>query len=280
MTEVLHTVKQMQRRINIWKDKGFSVGLVPTMGSIHAGHLSMIKRARKMCDRTIVSIFINSLQFGPNEDYKSYPKNFPSDKRILNKMGVHLLYQPSLSEIYPSDFQTIVSVSGITKCLCGLFRPGHFEGVATIITKLFLQILPNIAFFGEKDYQQLLVIQKLVKDFSFPIKIKSVPIVREQDGLAFSSRNSYLTKDQRLLAPNFYKTIYEISKQVNQGRRIANVLNGKKRYLLKLGFDKVDYLEVRSSANLKKLKVLKKPARVFGAVHLGKTRLIDNRPIR
>ena len=142
------------------------------------------------------------------------------------------------------------------------------------------QIFPNIAFFGEKDYQQLLVIQKLVKDFSFPIKIKSVPIVREQDGLAFSSRNSYLTKDQRLLAPNFYKTIYEISKQVNQGRRIANVLNGKKRYLLKLGFDKVDYLEVRSSANLKKLKVLKKPARVFGAVHLGKTRLIDNRPIR
>ena len=234
MTEVLHTVKQMQRRINIWKDKGFSVGLVPTMGSIHAGHLSMIKRARKMCDRAIVSIFINPLQFGPNEDYKSYPKNFSSDKRILNKMGVHLLYQPSLSEIYPSDFQTIVSVSGITKCLCGLFRPGHFEGVATIITKLFLQIFPNIAFFGEKDYQQLLVIQKLVKDFSFPIKIKSVPIVREQDGLAFSSRNSYLTKDQRLLAPNFYKTIYEISKQVNQGRRIANVLNGKKRYLLKL----------------------------------------------
>jgi len=280
MIEVLHTVKQMQRRISTWKSKGFSVGLVPTMGSIHAGHMSMIELARKMCDRTVVSIFINPLQFGPKEDYKSYPKNFSSDRKILNKTKVHSLYQPHLSEIYPSGLQTIVNVSGITQCLCGLFRPGHFEGVATVITKLFLQILPNMAFFGEKDYQQFLVIKKLVKDFSLPINIRSVPIIREQDGLAFSSRNSYLTKTQRILAPNFYKTIYAISRQVNQGRRIANVLNSKKRYLLNLGFDKVDYLEVRSSINLKKLKVLKKPARVFGAIHLGKTRLIDNCQIR
>ena len=276
MTEVLHTVKQMQRRISRWKDKGFSIGLVPTMGSIHVGHLSMIELANKLCDRTIVSIFVNPLQFGPKEDYRSYPKNLASDKRILSKINVHLIYQPRLNEIYPSKFQTTINVSGITECLCGLSRPGHFQGVATVITKLFLQILPNIAFFGEKDYQQLLVIKKLVRNLSLPISIKSIRVIRENDGLAFSSRNSYLTKNQRILAPNFYKTIYAISRKISQGAAIGRILNEKKKYLLKIGFSKIDYLEVCSSTNLAKLSVFTKPARVFGALYLGRTRLIDN----
>ena len=195
---------------------------------------------------------------------------------MLACAGADLVFAPALEEMYSVRHGTSVIVDGIGDILEGECRPHFFRGVATVVIKLLIQSMPDIAVFGEKDYQQLLVIKKLVRNLSLPISIKSIPVIRENDGLAFSSRNSYLTKNQRILAPNFYKTIYAISRKISQGAAIGRILNEKKKYLLKIGFSKIDYLEVCSSTNLAKLSVFTKPARVFGALYLGRTRLIDN----
>lgn len=275
---IVRTVKDLQAHVARWRQAGDPVALVPTMGAIHAGHLSLVDIAKTNADRVVASIFVNPTQFGPREDFKTYPRDEAGDIDKLGKARIELVYAPSVEVMYPPGSSTRVSVPDLTEDLCGAARPQHFEGVATIVTKLLLQCAPDVVLFGEKDYQQLLVIKRLVRDLSIPVRIVSGPIVREADGLALSSRNAYLSPNQRKVAPLLYQVISTVAADLAEGSGATDAAEAGRNKLEANGF-RVDYVAVRDPETLAPISgPLKGPARVLAAVHLGKTRLIDNVP--
>ncbi|HKJ61782.1 MAG TPA: pantoate--beta-alanine ligase [Hyphomicrobiales bacterium] len=276
---IARTLQGLRATVKKWRRKGHRIALVPTMGALHEGHLSLIELARKKANRVIVSIFVNPTQFGPNEDFDAYPRDEAGDWVKVARAKAHLLYTPSVSTIYPDDFSTRVEVIGLTSGLEGASRPRHFAGVTTVVTKLFLQCLPDFAVFGEKDYQQLLIIRQLAHDLDLPIEIVGGPIVREEDGLALSSRNTYLDEHARSIAPRFYGVLCEVAKDLTEGRPVHEVTFLGRDWLEGAGF-KVDYLEVRDASTLMPIgQTVTAPSRLLGAVYLGPIRLIDNVPV-
>ena len=248
------------------------------MGNLHDGHLELVRRARTLCDLVVVSIFVNPMQFGPDEDLQAYPRTFASDRQKLQDLGVDCLFYPSVAAIYSRGLeqQTFVEVPGLSYMICGASRPGHFRGVATIVCKLFNMVQPNHAFFGEKDFQQLQIIRGMVHDLSMNLTIHGVPTKREPDGLAMSSRNHYLSAVEREAAPELYRTITDIAKAISQGRRDFSALSSAAIESLKtLGF-KVDYIEIRSASTLLHPSHEERHLVILAAAFLGKTRLIDN----
>ncbi|MEI7669836.1 MAG: pantoate--beta-alanine ligase, partial [Pseudomonadota bacterium] len=258
------------------RSSGKKVALVPTMGALHVGHLSLVELAREKADSVIVSIFVNPTQFGANEDFSKYPRTEEDDLAKLEKLNLDIVYLPSIAEMYDENAKTFVRVKDISEELCGFYRPGHFDGVATIVTKLFMQALPDFAIFGEKDYQQLHIIRQFTKDLDIPVEIISAPIMREPDGLAMSSRNRYLNAEERIIAASLYRTLCETAEKIMQGQDIEEILNEAKANLIKLGFNKIDYIELRDAKTLAPAQDTEKSTILLAAVHLGKTRLIDN----
>ena len=278
--DLTRTVAGLRQRTSRWRAAGNSIGLVPTMGALHAGHLALVAEARAQRDRVVVSIFVNPAQFGAGEDLGSYPRREAQDRAALSALGVDLVFAPATQEMYPQGFATQVSVSGITERLCGAHRPGHFQGVTTVVAKLLLQCLPDVAYFGEKDYQQLQAIRRMVRDLDIPVAIAAVPTVRERDGLTLSSRNAHLSADERAIAVNLSAILKAIAETLSGGRSsVAVELARGRRALMRAGFDRVDYLEVRDAESLDPVEVVEHPARALAAVHIGATRLIDNVPI-
>ncbi|MEE8633776.1 MAG: pantoate--beta-alanine ligase [Methyloceanibacter sp.] len=276
--DAVRTVRDLRARVAAWRDAGETVALVPTMGAIHAGHLSLVALAKAQADRVVASLFVNSLQFGPREDFHAYPRDEANDAAALTAGGSDLLYAPDASEMYPPGFSTKVSVNDLTEDLCGAARPNHFDGVATIVAKLLLQCAPDIAVFGEKDYQQLLVIKRLVRDLNIPVEIAGGAIVREDDGLALSSRNAYLSPEERKIAPVLYQNLCGVAGELEKGSSADDASTAARAKLEASGF-RVDYVAVRNPDTLEVLQGQVKDARVLAAVHLGKTRLIDNVPV-
>ena len=274
--DTIRKVRTLRRRIATWRGDGQSVALVPTMGALHEGHLSLVRLAKQKADRTVVSIFVNPTQFAPSEDLDTYPREEAKDRAKLVELGVDLIYAPVLEEMYPDDFSTTVHVAGISEGLCGISRPHFFGGVATVVCKLLLQCLPDIAVFGQKDYQQLLVIKRLVRDLDIPVSIVGGPLIREPDGLALSSRNQYLSDKERRDAPLLYRTMSDMASDLADGRPLDDAMEVARNRLESAGFE-IDYLEVRDGRDLTLLSgEIAPPARVFAAAMLGKTRLIDN----
>ncbi|MDC5427461.1 pantoate--beta-alanine ligase [Acinetobacter baumannii] len=251
------------------------IGFVPTMGNLHEGHLTLVREAKKLCDVVVVSIFVNPTQFGPDEDFDNYPRTLEQDSRLLADVGCDIIFAPSVEQMYGTQPRlTNISVSQITDDLCGSSRPGHFDGVALVVTKLFNIVQPNYAFFGQKDYQQLAVIRQFVQDLNIPLEVIGVPIVRAEDGLALSSRNGYLTPEQRQVAPVIYQGLKQAEEQLHQGKDLQQVLADLKTLLTDNGFV-VDYVEARQP-NLLAASQFDRDIVLFVAAKLGGTRLIDN----
>lgn len=270
------TIAQLRECVDAWRSGGDKIVLVPTMGALHEGHLSLVKMARETGDRTVVSIFVNPEQFAPNEDFASYPREYDEDLQKLERLGVDLVFMPPREEVYRKDFSTHVAVQGLSDGLCGASRPHFFGGVATVVAKLLNQCRPDAAIFGEKDYQQLLVIRRMSRDLDMDVEILGAPLIREEDGLAMSSRNAYLTPQERKKAPLLHHTISELAERLAGGAVIAELREAATERLTQAGFE-VDYLEVRHSETLAPItSFADQPARVFAAAMLGKTRLIDN----
>jgi len=274
--DIVRTVAEMRSHVSTWRREGLSVALVPTMGSLHAGHLSLMKVGKERSDRVIATIFVNPLQFAPNEDFETYPRREDSDIQKLVEEDIDLLFAPDVNEMYRPDATTTINVGGLTDCLCALSRPGFFDGVATVVTKLLLQALPDIAIFGEKDYQQLLVIKRLATDLDIPVEIIGAPTIREEDGLALSSRNVYLDTKSRSIAPSMYNILNQYASDISNGNDIKKSIQLAKQNMQKSGFEKIEYLDLRSSQTLQACNDIKKPSRLFAAAWLGSTRLIDN----
>jgi pantoate--beta-alanine ligase len=275
MSTLARNVSDLRQSLAPWRKAGERIALVPTMGALHEGHLSLVALARSKADRVVASIFVNPTQFGPGEDFPRYPRDEAGDLDKLEKAGANLVFAPETAEMYPIGFSTKVGVSDLTEDLCGASRPNHFDGVATVVTKLLLQCAPHVAIFGEKDYQQLLVIRRLVRDLDIPVEILGAPIVREEDGLALSSRNAYLSPSERKTAPLLYQTIVAVANDLRQGRG-ADDAAAAGRYKLEAAGFRVEYVAVRDPETLKPLSGPVERARVLAAVELGRTRLIDN----
>ena len=273
---IVRTIAEFRKYLKEWRLKEETIGFVPTMGYLHEGHLSLIRRAGELADHTVASVFVNPRQFGPNEDYAVYPREEIRDAHLLDEAGCQILFAPSVEEMYPDGGVTKVSVPEIGDILEGHYRPGFFTGVATVVTKLLLQSLPDVAGFGEKDYQQLMVIKRMVKDLDIPVRIEGAPTGREEDGLAMSSRNTYLTLQERKVAPVLYQTISTVGHKFRAGERPPELIQWAKQQLTDAGFDKVDYLEIRDAEDLAPVYDANRPARVLVAAWLGKPRLIDN----
>ena len=276
---VVRDVASLRRRVATWRGALQTVALVPTMGALHAGHMALVEQAKILADAVVVSIFVNPTQFGPDEDHGTYPRPEADDWELLNDAAVNLLYRPDAQTMYPDGFQTEVRVQELSQGLCGRRRPGHFNGVATVATKLLLQALPDLAVFGEKDFQQLVVIRRLANDLDIPVDIVGVPTVRAGDGLALSSRNAYLTPQERTIAPALYNELTSAAADIADGADIPARCTAVADSLLKAGFASVDYVEVREVETLAPLHAYGPIARIFGAASLGNTRLIDNVPI-
>ncbi len=276
---ILRGIAELRQTVARWRRAGQSVGIVPTMGALHAGHLALVRRARDECDRVIATIFVNPKQFNRADDLAGYPREEADDASKLHALGVDLLFAPPVEEVYPEGFATKVSVAALADCLCGTTRPGHMDGVATVVAKLLLQSLPDKAYFGEKDYQQLLVVRKMVRDLDIPVAIVGVATVRETDGLALSSRNVLLTAEQRARAPELYRVLRSLAEQLEGGAAAGPPLASGRADLIRAGFDPIDYLELRAATTLEALARTDRPARVFAAAWLGQVRLIDNLPV-
>ena len=273
---VVRGVRDLRLRIDAWRDAGESVALAPTMGALHAGHLALVTRGKALADRVVASIFVNPAQFAPNEDFARYPRDEAGDAAKLLATGCDLLYAPPVEEIYPEGFSTTVSAGAIAEDLCGRFRPGHFAGVATVVTKLLQQSEVDVALFGEKDYQQLQVVRRVVRDLDIPVHIEGVPTVRDQDGLALSSRNAYLSRVDRAIAPTIYRALSEAARRVKSGAEIATALGDAHAELKRSGFARIDYLDAVDAESLAPLARADRPGRILVALWLGETRLIDN----
>lgn len=277
--DVVRTVAGLRGRVAEWRAAGETVGLVPTMGALHDGHLSLVRMARQEASRVCVTLFVNPRQFNPNEDLAAYPRDEAGDIAKLAGEGTHLLFAPPVEEMYPQGSTTQIAVPGIGDILEGSFRPGFFTGVATVVAKLLLQALPDVAVFGEKDYQQLQVIKRMVADLDIPVAVRGAPTVREADGLAMSSRNAYLTAEQRAAAPVLIRTLRAIAEAVRGGADPRERAAWGGRELLAAGFKKVDYIEVCNAGTLQPVASADEPARILAAAHLGRARLIDNIPV-
>ena len=278
--DIARTIAALRSHTALWRKAGARVGLVPTMGALHDGHLALVQAARAECGRVVVTIFINPKQFAANEDLDAYPRREVDDLAMLRAADVDVVFMPGTAEIYPPGFATTVRVAGLTDCRCGAHRHGHFDGVATVVTKLLLQSLPDAAYFGEKDYQQLLVVRQLARDLDIPVRIAGVPTVREKDGLALSSRNAYLSPEERRIAPTLARVLRRIAAELKpEPGAVAPAIARGLADLKSAGFE-VEYLEIREAATLAPVTAkVTGPARVFAAVHLGRTRLIDNLPV-
>ncbi|MEZ5956390.1 MAG: pantoate--beta-alanine ligase [Hyphomonadaceae bacterium] len=273
---VVRDVPALRNEIGAWRKAGLRVGLVPTMGALHEGHLSLVRTAKEKCDRVVTTLFVNPRQFAPHEDFERYPRDEAGDAAMLAGAGCDLLYAPGRRVMYPEGFATNVIVSDVSTPLEGEFRPHFFGGVATVVTKLLLQALPDAAFFGEKDYQQLQVIKRMARDLDIPVAIEGCPTVREHDGLAMSSRNAYLSANERRIAARLNHIMHDTIKAVRAGAPIAAAEAEAARHVLAAGFTSVDYIAIRDADTLASIGDLTCPARILAAAWLGKTRLIDN----
>jgi len=271
---IVRTVADLRAQVGAWRRAGETVALVPTMGALHAGHMALVEQGRRLADHVVASVFVNPTQFAPHEDFDRYPRDESGDAAKLAQHGCDLLYAPSVAEMYPEGFATAISVGGPAEGLCGAFRPQMFGGVALVVTKLFLQALPDVALFGEKDYQQLQVVTRMAADLDIPSEIVGIPTVREADGLALSSRNAYLTPEERAVAPTLHQVLSRIAAAV--GKPTAPLAEAAAAELLAAGFSKVDYIDVRDSSTLDALDTVRPGARVLAAAWLGRARLIDN----
>jgi pantothenate synthetase (EC 6.3.2.1) len=276
--EVITNPGQMQTLMLSLKKQGKKIGFVPTMGYLHEGHLSLIRCSKRENDITVVSIFVNPIQFGANEDFGRYPRDFERDKSLCERENVDYIFYPSYEEMYPNGFQTYVEVAELSKGLCGDFRPGHFKGVATVVAKLFNIVCPDNAYFGKKDFQQLKVIQRMVKDLNFPVNVVGCPVVREPDGLAMSSRNKYLSDEERESALYISKALFEAKRMFEDGITDPNLLKEKVRQIISQAkhLKEIQYVEIVDSNTLKPVDKVKKSDVLAVAVYIGNTRLIDN----
>lgn len=278
---IVRTVAELRRQVAAWKKEGLRIGFAPTMGALHDGHLSLVTLARSRADRVVVSVFVNPTQFGPNEDFDAYPRTEQRDAELLAGAGCDLMFAPSVAEMYPAGASTTVTVAGVTEPLDGAARPGHFAGVATVVTKLLNQCAPDVAVFGEKDYQQLQVIRRLVKDLDLPVEIVGAPTARADDGLALSSRNAYLSAEERPVAARLNAALEEAARRLREGESVERVEATGRAALERAGFGRIDYFEVRGAEDLARLGPgpVASPARILTAAFLGRTRLIDNVPV-
>lgn len=270
------TVAAVASIAGAWKRGRERISVVPTMGALHEGHLALVRKSLKSADRTIVTLFVNPAQFNDARDLALYPRSEERDARLLEKEGVDLLFAPPAEEIYPAGFSTKISVSNVSEGLCGASRPGHFDGVATVVAKLLLITRADMAMFGEKDYQQLHVVRRLVGDLNIATEIVGHPTVRDADGLALSSRNLRLTAAQREIAPALAATLFRAAAEIADGACATDVLEAARRSLRQSGFDRVEYMEMRAQKDLRSLDGLTEAARLLAAAHLGEIRLIDN----
>jgi pantoate--beta-alanine ligase len=276
--QLINKILDLREIRRTWQNSAKVIAFVPTMGNLHQGHLNLVREAKKQADIVVVSIFVNPMQFGPDEDLEAYPRTLQNDSRLLEGLGVDVLFMPNASDIYARGLeqQTFVEVPGLSYMICGASRPGHFRGVATIVCKLFNMVQPNLAFFGEKDFQQLQVIKAMVTDLSMNLKVFGVTTTREDDGLAMSSRNQYLRGTDRNLAPTLYEKMQQLASEIQTGRRDFSKLTQEyKSQLSKLGFNP-DYLEIRNAENLLQPSHEDQDLVLLAAAFLGKTRLIDN----
>ncbi|WP_025131270.1 pantoate--beta-alanine ligase [Pseudomonas sp. PH1b] len=272
------TVRELRAAVARARSEGKRIGFVPTMGNLHSGHAALVAKAAQRVDFVVASIFVNPLQFGAGEDLDKYPRTLAADQEKLLQAGCHLLFAPSVEEMYPDGMagQTRVSVPQLCEGLCGASRPGHFEGVATVVSKLFNMVQPDLAVFGQKDYQQLAVIRALVHDLNMPIQIIGEPTVRAADGLALSSRNGYLSEEQRAIAPVLYRSLSQIAQAIRDGERDYPKLLAEHQQLLEAAGLRHDYLEIRQAQNLRPAVAEDRDLVILVAAYLGATRLIDN----
>jgi pantoate--beta-alanine ligase len=274
---VVKTVARMQAVSRVAKRAGRTIACVPTMGYLHDGHLALVKEAKKYGDITVATIFVNPTQFGPKEDLARYPRDFKGDLAKLGSVGTDYVYFPSVNEMYPENYQTYVNVEKVSRGLCGAFRPVHFRGVATVVAKLFNIVQPDAALFGKKDFQQLKVIERMVRDLNFPIKIIGVETVREKDGLAMSSRNTYLSADDRRAGLSLSRALFAARESAARGERSATKLvKAAKKIISAIGSPRIEYIEVRDAESLEPVSRIDRPSQMLVAVWEGKTRLIDN----
>ncbi|MCZ0812613.1 MAG: pantoate--beta-alanine ligase [Pseudomonadota bacterium] len=273
---IIRTLPELRAATAPWQRAGETIGVVPTMGALHDGHLSLVEAARRACDRVIVTIFVNPKQFNNPDDLRNYPRTEDEDARKLARFSVDALYVPDADQIYPERFATTVSVAGLTDVMEGAHRPGHFDGVATVVTKLFLQSAATDAFFGEKDFQQLQVVRRMAADLDIPITVHGCPTIREIDGLAMASRNLLLSDRARTLAPRLHEEMETLAQGVAAGGDFAALQRAAIERLEKTGFTGVDYLEIRANDDLSLLDRPDRPARLFAAAWLAGVRLIDN----
>ena len=278
LPEVIRDPGELQRRLKVFKKEGKTIGLVPTMGALHYGHLSLAIAAKNDCDVTVVSVFVNPIQFAPNEDYDQYPRTLDADLELLSQIGVDFVFAPDPQQMYPRGFSTGVHVGGpLTEVLEGSFRPTHFDGVATVVLKLFQVSMADVAYFGQKDFQQLAVVKHMVHDLNVPIEIIGCPIIREQDGLAMSSRNKYLDKKQRKDALVLYESLTQAEYLIHSGQRNVEVIKATIRSLIEAVPDtKIDYICVADPETLREMETVAGNVVVLLAVRFGQTRLIDN----
>lgn len=275
--KVVGTIKEVRTLVKEWKKNGESVGFVPTMGYLHEGHGSLITKARENNDKVVVSIFVNPLQFGPSEDLESYPRDLEKDSKFCESLGADLIFHPEPEEMYHEDFSSYVDMSVLTEELCGLSRPVHFRGVCTVVSKLFNIVQPDNAYFGEKDAQQLAIIKHMVQDLNMDVNVVGCPIVREEDGLAKSSRNTYLSPEERKAALILSKTIELGKKLIADGEKDADVLVAKMKANIETEpMAKIDYVKAVNGLTMQQQKEIKAPMLIAMAVYIGKTRLIDN----
>lgn len=270
-------ISDLQRDILKLKREGKRIGFVPTMGYLHEGHLSLARYARRENDIVVISIFVNPTQFGPREDYRRYPRDLKRDLRLAREEEVDIVFYPSVEEMYPTKYRTYVEVEELSNVLCGKSRPGHFRGVTTVCAKLFNIVLPDVAYFGHKDAQQAIIIKRMVRDLNFPLKIKVLPIVREKDGLALSSRNVYLSSEERKEATVLYRSLKIAEQMVKEGVKDSRKIKRRVRSMIsRKETAKIDYVEIVSLEDLEPVTVIDKPALLALAVWFGKARLIDN----
>ena len=276
LPEIVRDLQQLRTEVASWHRAGLRVGVVPTMGALHEGHLSLVRRAAAETDRVIVTIFVNPRQFNSAADLAAYPRTEHEDRLKLEGQGATLIYAPDGETIYPPGFATTVAVDGLSEGLCGAYRPGHFAGMATVVTKLFTQTQADLAYFGEKDFQQLKIVQRLAADLDLLITVVGCPTLREADGLAMSSRNVRLSTEARAVAPALYTELRYLAGKLAEGRRMADIAEAAKRLIVAAGYQAVEYLELRAEDDLAPLDTPTVPARLLIAAWLDGVRLIDN----
>ncbi len=277
--QIVHHLDVLRASVAKLKKGGKTVAFVPTMGALHDGHMALVEKAKAVADHVVASIFVNPKQFGPKEDLSAYPRTETRDANLLRDAGVAIVWMPGVEEMYGANFATQVSVARLGDDFCGAARPGHFDGVATVVAKLFNQVRPDIGVFGEKDWQQLAIIRQMTTDLDLGVEIVSVPTQRAEDGLALSSRNAYLSPDERQAALVLPRTLGATAKIIEDGETVEKALSDAKLALAKAGFDPIDYVALVDAITLEALDKLNRPARLLAAARMGKTRLIDNLPV-